>query len=181
MSVLNYAGTGLARRLRVPLVLEYNGSEAWIARHWRRALRYDDLAVRTEEVSLRHAALVVTVSDALRDDLLARGVDETRIVVYPNGVDVDAFDPAQRDPAARTELGVPEDAVLTTFVGTLGQWHGVEVLARAIRELFRDDPDRLRRSRLHFLLIGDGLKMPDVRELLADVPSRPRHPDQPRA
>ena len=171
MSALNYAGVELARRLRVPLVLEYNGSEAWIARHWGRALRYDDLAVRTEEVSLRHAALVVTVSDALRDDLLARGVDESRIVVSPNGVDVDAFDPARRDPVARTELGIPEDAVLTTFVGTFGQWHGVEVLARAIRELFRDDPDRLRRSHLHFLLIGDGLKMPDVRELLADVPS----------
>ena len=170
MSTLNYAGAQLARRLRVPLVLEYNGSEAWIARHWGRALRYDDLAVRTEQVSLRHAALVVTVSEVLRADLLDRGVDESRIIVHPNGVDVKAFDPAQRDPAARLELGIPENAVLATFVGTFGEWHGVDVLARAIGELFRSDPDRLRRSRLHFLLIGDGLKMADVRRLLKDVP-----------
>jgi len=172
MSVLNYAGVELTRRLRVPLVLEYNGSEAWIARHWRRRpLRYDRIALTTEAVSLRHAALVVTVSNALGDDLVQRGVEPDRIVVQPNGVDAPRYDPALRDEAALAELGVPPGAVVATFVGTFGQWHGAEVLAKAILQLWRDDAARLRDSRLHFLLIGDGLKMPEVRALLGEVPT----------
>src|ERR1035441_8286667 len=30
----SYAGLELARRLDVPLVLEFNGSEIWVERHW---------------------------------------------------------------------------------------------------------------------------------------------------
>src|SRR5262245_39885498 len=39
----NYAGVALARRLSVPLVLEFNGSEVWIADHWGRPLGRRDL------------------------------------------------------------------------------------------------------------------------------------------
>ena len=35
-SLNSYAGLRLAHRLGVPFVLEYNGSEIWIARHWGR-------------------------------------------------------------------------------------------------------------------------------------------------
>ena len=40
-SAYNYAGTALARSLRVPFVLEYNGSEVWVNRNWGRPLRYE--------------------------------------------------------------------------------------------------------------------------------------------
>ena len=49
----------------MPLVVEYNGSEVWVARHWGRSLRYEHLALQAEEVLLRHAHVVVTVSDVL--------------------------------------------------------------------------------------------------------------------
>ena len=54
-----------------------------MARHWGRPLRYERLALQAEEVLLRHAHVVVTVSDVLRDELLERGVDERRIVTVP--------------------------------------------------------------------------------------------------
>src|SRR5206468_3967228 len=73
-SVASYSGVALTRRLRVPLVLEYNGSEVWAARHWGRPLRYEKLALLAEEASLRHAHVIVTVSDVLRDELVERGV-----------------------------------------------------------------------------------------------------------
>src|SRR5206468_3386261 len=84
LSVHNFAGVSLSRRWSVPLVVEYNGSELWLADHWGRGLRYRELARRAEESMLRHAHLIVTVSAALRDDLLHRGVEPSRIVCYPN-------------------------------------------------------------------------------------------------
>jgi len=77
------------------------------------------------------------VSEALRDELFARGVEPERVVWHPNGVGPSAFDPDRFDAAERNALrdryGIPYDATLVTFVGTFGQWHGVDVLARTIR------------------------------------------------
>jgi glycosyltransferase involved in cell wall biosynthesis len=57
------------------------------------------------------------------------------------------------------------------FLGTFGQWHGVEFLAECIRNLVRDDLGWVEKSRLHFMLVGDGDKMPVVRQLLDSLPS----------
>lgn len=171
MSVANYAGVKLSRHWGVPLVLEYNGSEAWIAKNWGRSLRYHDLAVKAEDASLRHAHVVVTISDVLRDELIEKGVAADRIVSYPNCIDPAMFQPtrfsADDTLALRRKLGIAPDAVLATFVGTFGQWHGVDVLAQAIRRLVDEQSDWLSRAKVHFLLVGDGLKMPMVRETLA--------------
>jgi glycosyltransferase involved in cell wall biosynthesis len=168
-SVGSYAGAIVSRAAGVPLVLEYNGSEVWVARHWGRPLRYEQLALQAEEASLRHAHVVVTVSEVLAEELVDRGIDRERVVWHPNGVDAERFDPVRFDDDDRSELreryGVPADAVLVTFVGTFGQWHGVEVLARTIR----DNAQWARDEHVHFLLVGDGLKMPEVRAALAGL------------
>jgi glycosyltransferase involved in cell wall biosynthesis len=165
-SLGSYAGAILARRAGVPLVLEYNGSEVWVARNWGRPLHYERLALDAEEASLRHASLVVTVSQVLADELARRGVDPDRIVWHSNGVDARRFDPARFSDAERLGLrdryGIPHDAVLVTFVGTFGQWHGVDVLARTIRR----EAAWARAAGVRFLLVGDGLTMPAVRTVL---------------
>lgn len=157
------AGAVVARRLGVPLVVEYNGSEIWAARHWDGRLRWEEVAQLAEDASLRHASLVVTVSEPLREELLARGIEGDRIVCHPNGVDPDRFDPARFDDGARSGLraryGIPADALLVSFVGTFGRWHGAEVLARAAVELV---PDGIR-----FLFVGDGLRAQEVSGILS--------------
>jgi glycosyltransferase involved in cell wall biosynthesis len=173
MSIANCAGVHLSRRHNIPLVLEYNGSEAWIAKNWGRPLRYHVDAVAAEDACLRHAHVVVTISDVLREELIARGVDPSRIVFYPNCIDPQIFDPNTFSDTNRQELRdryrIPRDAVVAEFVGTFGQWHGVDFLAKSIRVLAESDPEWLRKHRVHFLIVGDGLKMSDVRRIL-DVP-----------
>lgn len=171
LSLANYSGLRLALDLGVPLVLEYNGSEVWVSRHWGRPLKLPRLAALAEDVAIRQADLVVAVSDVLGDELVARGVPRERVLVHPNCVDPERFDPgrfSQEDRAAvRAQYGIPADALVCGFIGTFGQWHGVTLLADAIRELATARADWLSTSRVHFLLIGDGLFMPQVRETLA--------------
>lgn len=175
LSVANYAGVILSRRYRIPLILEYNGSEAWIAKNWGNPLRYHDLAVMAEDVSLRHAHLVVTISRVLHDELVERGVSPDRIVVYPNCVDPEIFDPERYSREELLELrrkyGIASDAKIVTFIGTFGQWHGAEVLARAICRLAESDAGWLERQKVHFMLVGDGLKMPEVRNQIEGGPA----------
>ena len=162
-SLNSYAGLRIARRHRVPFVLEYNGSEVWMARHWGQPLRHEAVSLRIEELNLRSAHLVVVVSDAMRDELVGRGVDRLRILVNPNGVDADRYHPAVDGSAVRARWALHGFDVVG-FIGTFGPWHGAEVLARAFVQLLAHDPQRARSTRL--LMIGDGVRMTDVRRIL---------------
>jgi len=171
MTLGNYAGVSISRAVGLPLVLEYNGSEAWISRVWGNRLRYERLALAAEEACLRHAHLVVTVSEVLRDQLIDKGVPQARVVCHPNGVDPATFDPgrfSRREISAhRNSLNIPANALLMTYVGTFGRWHGAEVLASAIRTLAESEAEVLRRSDIHFCFVGDGATRQQAEQIVA--------------
>jgi len=125
------AGALLSWLMSVPLVLEYNGSEFWITQHWDPA-RFRRILLLCEEVSISAAFLIVVVSDALRDELLQRGVPPERILVNPNAVDPAIFQPGRGGREARIELGFAPDDVVVSFVGSFSYWHGIGVLQPAI-------------------------------------------------
>jgi glycosyltransferase involved in cell wall biosynthesis len=172
----NFAGVVLSRQFQLPLVIEYNGSEVWISEHWGLPLKFASVLRQVEEINLRHAHLVVVVSEVLRQELLDRGIPEECIVLYPNCVEPTTFDPnnfTSRDSQdLRKQWGISPQAVLCTFLGTFGQWHGVEVLAEAIRKLVDTQRDWLVNRRVHFMLVGDGPLMPKVRALIDPSASR---------
>jgi glycosyltransferase involved in cell wall biosynthesis len=153
------------------LILEYNGSDAWIAKHWGRPLHFHNLAMLAEETCLRNADLIVVVSEVLRDELVERGIEPSRIVCYPNCIDPVVFDPERFDSqdrdVLRRELGIAPEAVVATFVGTFGQWHGADVLANVICKVFGRSDNWAEKARLHFLLVGDGWRLPMVRQALS--------------
>src|SRR5205085_9988044 len=105
------------------------------------------------------------VSDAQRRELVAAGVDAARVVVNPNGVDVEAFHPDCGGRELREQLGI-QDRVVVGFTGTFGPWHGAPVLA--------DAATRVKDSRCHFLFIGDGDERPATESLIAAAGKKDR-------
>ncbi len=163
-SIENWTGAVLSRRAGLPFILEYNGSEVWVARNWGSPLRYEDLATRIELACLRAADLVTVVSEPLRQELLERGVPDERILMNPNGVDPERFNPGDRGDRVRAKHSLGDRCVIG-FIGTFGPWHGVEVLAEAFSNLLERRADL--RERVRLLLIGDGERLPAVRDILA--------------
>lgn len=163
----NLAGVLLSRQFKIPLVLEYNGSEVWVSQNWGHKLQFAAPAESVEQVCLRHAHRVVTVSEVLADELVSRGVPRERIVWYPNCIDPEMFDPARHQPGRhelRSRYGIADDELVVLFIGTFGQWHGAEVLAQAARLVLARTPGH--GPRLRFVFVGDGLRLATVRELL---------------
>ena len=160
----SWAGATAAVRTKRPLFLEYNGSEVWVGRHWDRVGSLD-LLERYERLNLDAAARIFVVSDVERRNLEARGVAPEKIVVNPNGVDVERFRPGVGGVEARRELGLKDDEVVAGFVGTFGPWHGVEKFAEAIKSI----PTEMA---VRFLLVGSGSLHTEVeKQLEAEVRS----------
>jgi glycosyltransferase involved in cell wall biosynthesis len=170
LSLGNLAGVLLSRRFKLPLVLEYNGSEVWISSNWGHSLKFKKLASLVEDVCLRHAHRIVTVSQVLADELKARGVPAEKIVWYPNCIDPEMFDPARYADvraAVRQRLGIADDELSVMFLGTFGVWHGAEVLADTVRRCVASQAAREpNRPRLRFVFVGDGLRRAAVQSTL---------------
>lgn len=121
------AAVALARRLGVPVVLSARGSDVNVIAKFA-GPRADIVAAASG------AGAVVAVSRALAERLRALGVPDAKLSVVPNGVEVDRFRSAPRDPA------MPAGRALLC-VGHLVPGKGfhlaVEALAR-LRERFDD-------------------------------------------
>ena len=155
------AGALLSNTLKIPLVLEYNGPEGWIAEHWD-PTPFRGLVSLCEELSLRCAARIIVVSEALKAELVERGIPANRIRVNSNAVDPDYFYPGRGREAGRKELGVEADDVLIGFAGSFSLWHGIQILEQAIIRLLSNQPPR----RLRFVLMGNGLLHGEMRAAL---------------
>jgi glycosyltransferase involved in cell wall biosynthesis len=82
--------------------------------------------------SLRRADGVVTISRGLAEDVEAFGVPRERLLVAPDGVDVEAF----ANPAADViPPALPAGEVAIGYTGQLLKWKGVHVLAEASKRL----------------------------------------------
>ena len=156
----SWAGVVAAKRLKRPLLLEYNGSEVWVGKHWDRVGSLD-LLERYERLNLDAAARIFVVSEVERRNLEARGVHGEKIVVNPNGVDVERFRPGVGGDEVRRELQIENEEVIAGFVGTFGPWHGVEKLAGAIKAIPAD-------VRVRFLLVGSGSSHAEIEKQLED-------------
>ena len=158
-----FAGALLSRLLGIPLVLEYNASEAWMAKHWD-PVRFSMWLRLCERVSVKAASLIVVVSKPLKQELIEAGVPESRILVNPNAVDPEWFHPGCGGAKLREDLKFEPSDIVVGFVGTFGYWHGVVVLEEAIRSLL--DDARPPQALLKFLLVGEGLLAPGMRSAL---------------
>jgi glycosyltransferase involved in cell wall biosynthesis len=147
-----------ARLAGVPRVVttEHSLGEGYIeGRPTTRANRL--LYLATERLS----DVTVAVSETVRERLVGWGIEGSRTVVIPNGVDFDAlsFDPASRR-EARHELGIPQNSAVIGALGRLDPVKRFDLLLEAAGPLL--GPDR------RLLIVGDG-------PMRAELEAKARH------
>jgi len=160
-SLSSYVGVYLKTKYKIPYVCEYNGSFIWMGRNWGKRFFHEKLIHKIELLNLNAADLVVVVSQAMKNELLKRGIKEHKILVNPNGVDPEKYSPAISGNAIRKKYHL-DNKLVVGFIGTFGQWHGVVEMAQAIVRFFELYPD----TAVRFLLIGDGVLMPQVQQVI---------------
>lgn len=148
----SWAGVAVSRLTRIPLLLEWNGSEVWATRHWAPVSGWSWIVSVFERVNRRGADRIVVVSQALASALTAEGVAAARIVVNPNGVDPARFHPGAGGAAIRERYGFG-DRLVIGFVGSFNHYQGTEMLMRAA-------PAVCAEADASFLMVGYGETLP---------------------
>jgi glycosyltransferase involved in cell wall biosynthesis len=158
-SLNTVAGIWAAKRFRVPLLLEVNSPLADEKRKLGKLFFYGT-ARRLERYAIHNATRTLAVTNVLKRMLVAGNeVPESRVHVIHNGVDPDRFGGAStaRD-AVRQRLGVG-DALLIGAVGFFREWHGIDLLLRAVANV----PEL--RASARTVLVGEGQAVPALRKL----------------
>lgn len=142
------------KRLGIPVVYEIRAfwEDAAVGNGTGRegSARYR-LTRALETHAVKSADAVAVICEGLRGDLIARGVDPAKIIVSPNGVDLDLFgDPPPRDDALAGELGIAAGDPVIGFIGSFYDYEGIDDLIAAMPALVAAQP----RARL--LLVGGG-------------------------
>jgi glycosyltransferase involved in cell wall biosynthesis len=152
-------GLVVCRLKKVPWVLEIR--DLWPesivtvgAMRRGRAVRFLE---RLESLAYRGADGIVSLTNSFVPHIVARGADPRKIVVIPNGVDLEFFTPNESAPGIRTRLGL-EGRFVAAYVGTHGMAHGLSVILEAAERL-RHDP------RIVFLLVGDGAERANLERM----------------
>ncbi len=149
-----------ARRAGVPFVYSVRGLWEYTAAAknpgWEATERFAlqrDLETRVAVEADR----VVVLSEALRREMIDRGVEADRITLAPNCVDAEAFKPIAKDRALARTLGLGDRYVLG-FLGSLEHYEGLDDLLEAAALLVRDGLD------LAVLIVGEGSASGHLRE-----------------
>jgi colanic acid biosynthesis glycosyl transferase WcaI len=119
------------------------------------------VALALENLFLKQAWRVSTVTDRFIAHFESRGVPRARITFLPNGADTTFLRPMPRSDALVARWGLEGKKVIA-YVGTHAYYHGLDTLLDAATEL-RDRTD------IAFLMIGDG---PERERLVAQARER---------
>lgn len=89
----------------------------------------------------RSLGAIVCISDAVRENMAARGADFGNLVTIPNGLDPDELRFTTPPAALRARFGLAEDAPVVGMIGNIKGWKGQETLVRAIDRVRETCPD----------------------------------------
>jgi colanic acid biosynthesis glycosyl transferase WcaI len=112
--------------------------------------RLVDALYRLEAVAYREAALVSTLTEAMRERIVAKGVAAEKVALFSDWVDPQLFEIPPLDQARRPSAQAP---LMVAHFGNMGVKQGLEVVLEAAW-LTRDDPT------IAYLLVGDGAARP---------------------
>ncbi len=160
---LNFGGVLAAKHLGTPIILEVNatyagklGCDIQVA--------YPKTLARIEKSVLNWADGIIVVSEPLRDCVVERIIDPSKVLVTPNAINLNRLENldvrSTRD-RIRKKYHIRQGFVVG-FVGSMRRWHGLDFLAESMADVLS------RWSDTHFLLVGTGEMESELRAYVSE-------------
>gem|GEM_PF-175166 len=105
---------------------------------------------------------VITLNNAMKQELIRRGIDANKIDIIPNGVDCERFQPLDKDERLLDELSL-QNKFIIGYIGSLVGYEGIDILIQAMNLICIEYPD------LHVLIVGDGVEMKSLEQMVKNL------------
>jgi colanic acid biosynthesis glycosyl transferase WcaI len=153
----------LSRLWRIPYVFDVedlqpdSAADLDMLPSW--ALRF---LYRVESAAYRHAALVTTLTNGMRERIIDKGIPEEKVELLEARVDDSLFDIGPREGSAFRQRHGLESKFLVTHSGNMGVKQGLDVIVDAAALNRSDDSMR-------FLFVGDGAVCGRIQRRVAEL------------
>ncbi|WP_090143177.1 glycosyltransferase family 4 protein [Limnohabitans sp. DM1] len=143
-----------ARRLGIPFVYEVRGlweitNDSKVNFDWTKSEVYE-FDSKYEALIVSHADKIIPITHGLKDELVERGGDAARMVIAPNGVNMDEFELVKPDMVLAEKIGINSKVPTIGFVGSFVAYEGLDDLIDAA-SIIKDSG-----IKFNLLLVGDG-------------------------
>ncbi|MFP3982493.1 MAG: TIGR04063 family PEP-CTERM/XrtA system glycosyltransferase [Desulfurivibrionaceae bacterium] len=115
-----------------------------------------------ESMICQKADQVAVLCNGLKNDLIQRGIAETKITPVFNGINPEDFKPTPPDREFQEQHNLQGKKVIG-FIGSFYRYEGLDLLIRAFARLAPDHPD------LVLLLVGGGEMEPELKQLIYEL------------
>jgi glycosyltransferase involved in cell wall biosynthesis len=149
----------LARLFGVPYVIEKNG----IIEDEFRMRGFSEIVIKilrlAEEINFRLSDKIICVTEGIKREIVRRyKVNEGKLVVIPNGANIELFRPLDKH-ECRRKLGLEEGAFYIGFVGSFAPWQGLDILIEAAKQVKKQGYFQIK-----YILVGSGERESIIRK-----------------
>jgi len=141
---------------KIPVVQEVNGPYEDLFLAWPFTRKFAGLFKWMLRVQLRLADVIITVTPQLADWVRQEAGKNKKVVVIPNGVNIDLFRP---DSPLSQIKSLPEKYVI--FFGALAPWQGIDTMLEAVKQ-----PEWP--SDVKLVIVGDGAERGKVEQAVKE-------------
>lgn len=127
--------------------------------------------IRNLEIQGAHTAhRVITVSNAMKDQLVEMGAPADKISVCYNAVDHTSYDPSKVSDAnvsaLRAEYGISPEHKVILFIGRLEEVKGAYPLVQSIKTVINEQEGKTNGKKVHLIVVGRGVLEGAIRETI---------------
>ena len=148
-----------AKKSKKPFVVTYHGDGQW---NWGGVIRRMSVYSYNKHLLdkiLSYADVLISPSEYYINESRVLGKYQDKIVVIPNGINVDDFDIGYSKIECREKLGLPLDNEIILFLGGLNPHKGPDVLLKAIPKIIKVIPSAT------FVFVGCGIMREELEKL----------------
>lgn len=154
----------IAKRHSIPVVYEkrnlWEESAKARGKYSGRAPFYQ-LSQMIDRYATRSADAVCVITGSLKQHTVNMGVDQDKIIIVQNGVDIDKFGPKSPNEQLRNKC-LNGGKVVIGFIGSFFKFEGLPLLVNAFAELAK------RNNGIRLVLVGNGEDMPAVEQAIKE-------------
>jgi len=139
--------TLLGKLFGIPSIYEVNGLIAEEYKMKGEGTIHVFISSLLEDIAVNHAEHLICVTQWIKENLLLRGVPESKLTVVENGADADVFTFIEN---AKKILNLDPEKHYVGYIGTLKAWQGLDYMLSAVPLVQEKVPETV------VLIVGEG-------------------------